>query len=183
MQPNDRTKKDAPQQVLPSTGDYKDRTQRGDGYPVPPADPHLEFVFAKVRNIRQKICRIVVHGPARQNPNHVRPQATVVRRMRITLLVRVLVMHAVSRNPKNRTAFQLNTNSAATAPICYATIKRVVTHTKGCVNVLSCLKIPRIRISLPSTSHIGRGGVSGEPHWLGNTSAIARARRIILPKQ
>jgi hypothetical protein len=106
VQANDRTEEDAPQKVLPPSDNEKDRTQRGNGHPVPPADPHVEAVFAKVRDVGQKIRRIVSHRPARQNPTHVGPETAVARGMRVTILVGALVMHTMCRDPKDRTSFQ-----------------------------------------------------------------------------
>jgi hypothetical protein len=73
---------------------------------MPAADPNVELVFAKVSNVRNKGNRIVVHVLAGQEPTNVGPEATVARRMRIAFLIRVLVMHALRRNPKKRAHFQ-----------------------------------------------------------------------------
>src|ERR1700758_822552 len=71
MEANDCTKEDAPQDILPSTRNKNNRAQDRDWHPVPAADPGVEFVFAKFRNIRQKLCRVIVHGLAREDPAHV----------------------------------------------------------------------------------------------------------------
>ena len=47
-----------------------------------------------------------MHRPACENPAHVGPEATVARRVWITFFVCVLVMHAVSGNPKYGTALE-----------------------------------------------------------------------------
>src|SRR5260370_5424609 len=106
VEANDRTKEDAPQDVLPSTRNKNNRTQHDDGHPVPPADPRVEFVFAKFGNIRQQFCRIVMHGPAREDPAHVGPETAVARRMRVTLLVCVLLEHTMFGNRNYRSTFQ-----------------------------------------------------------------------------
>src|SRR5437868_608521 len=74
VQTNDGAKKDAPQQVLPSSRNKNDRTQCGNGHPMPMGDPHVELMSAKIRNIGQKISRFVVHRPASEDPAHVGPE-------------------------------------------------------------------------------------------------------------
>src|SRR5579863_4019629 len=106
MKADYRTEEDAPQNVPPSTNGEKQHGQNGDRYPVPPADPFMESVFAKFWNIGQKLSRIVLHGFAGENPAHVGPKPSIVGRMRVTLLIGVLVMQAVGRNPEERSAFQ-----------------------------------------------------------------------------
>ena len=43
---------------------------------------------------------------AEQNPAHVRPEAADPRRVRIAGLVGVLVVHAMGRDPENRSALE-----------------------------------------------------------------------------
>jgi hypothetical protein len=74
--------------------------------PVPPADPYVEFIFTKVGNVGQKFCGIVVHGLTCEDPTHVSPETAVTRRVRVTLLVRVLVMYPMCGDPKYWPAFQ-----------------------------------------------------------------------------
>jgi hypothetical protein len=106
MKSNHSAEEDAPQNVLPSAGDQEADPEHGDRHPVPAADPYVELIFAKFRNIRQKIRRIVVHRLTRQDPSHVRPETAVARRVRVSLFVRVLVMHSMGCNPEYRTALQ-----------------------------------------------------------------------------
>ena len=73
---------------------------------MPFANPHLEFVFAKVGNKRQKLARAIVHGLARHDPTHMGPQAAISRRVRITLLVGVLMVNAVRRYPSDGSTFE-----------------------------------------------------------------------------
>ena len=47
-----------------------------------------------------------MHGLAGDDPPHMRPQAAVLRRVRITLFVRILVMHAMRGDPENRSALE-----------------------------------------------------------------------------
>ena len=86
--------------------DKKHHAQHGDGHPVPAADPYVEFIFAKVGNVGQKFGRVVVHGLTCEDPTHVSPETAVARRVRVTLLVRVLVMHAMCGDPEDWAAFQ-----------------------------------------------------------------------------
>src|SRR5580698_4417955 len=73
---------------------------------MPTADPNVKLVFAKVRNIRQEICRIVVHRLAGQEPADMGPKTAFAWRMRVAFLVCALVMLTMCRNPKDRTTFQ-----------------------------------------------------------------------------
>ena len=84
----------------------KNETQHSDRHPVPAADPNVELILAKVRNVGQKICRIVVHGLTGEEPADVCPESAVARRVRVAVLVRVLVMHAMGRDPENWSAFK-----------------------------------------------------------------------------
>ena len=47
-----------------------------------------------------------MHRPARQNPTHVRPDPAIARRMRITFLIGILMVHAMRRHPGDRAAFE-----------------------------------------------------------------------------
>src|SRR5579862_5040650 len=49
---------------------------------------------------------MIVQRAAGHDPAHVRPEAAIARRMRITLYVGILVMYAVCRHPEKRAAFQ-----------------------------------------------------------------------------
>src|SRR5713101_5977548 len=55
VETDDRTEKDAPKQAGPSTDCKNRQNQDGQRNPVQLADPHLEFVFAKVWNKGQKL--------------------------------------------------------------------------------------------------------------------------------
>lgn len=47
-----------------------------------------------------------MHGLPCEDPAHVGPETAVARGMRVTILVSILVMHAMRGHPKNRPAFQ-----------------------------------------------------------------------------
>ena len=48
----------------------------------------------------------MVHGFTNEDPAHVRPPFSIARRMRITLVVRELVMNTVRSHPEDGTAFE-----------------------------------------------------------------------------
>ena len=73
---------------------------------MPAANPNVKLILAEVRNVWQKICRIVVHGLTGEEPTDVGPKSAVARRVRVAFLVRVLVMHAMCRDPENWSTFQ-----------------------------------------------------------------------------
>jgi hypothetical protein len=49
---------------------------------MPLADPDVESVFAKIRNVRKEICRIVMHGFTGQQPPNMGPEAALAWRVR-----------------------------------------------------------------------------------------------------
>jgi len=69
-------------------------------------DPDMEFIFSKIGNVTRQRSRVMVHRFAGQDPAHVRPPLTVAGRMRVTFLIRMLVMDAVRGDPENRPAFE-----------------------------------------------------------------------------
>lgn len=69
-------------------------------------DENLKFVFSEVGDIRQQFLGVAVHGLARENPAHVRPEAAVARRVRITVFVRVLMMDTMRGDPRDGAAFK-----------------------------------------------------------------------------
>src|ERR1700684_2388112 len=81
-------KEDAPEQKAPSSQSKNYGAKSGDGNPVPPAYPGMEFVFAKFRNVSQELIRIVVQGLAGEDPAHVGPESPVMRRVRVTISIR-----------------------------------------------------------------------------------------------
>src|SRR5690242_3294925 len=81
VKPHDGAEENAPQQEPPATCSKKNQTQHSDGDPMPLADPNMESVFAKFRNVREKVRRIVVHGLTREEPTYVSPKPAVARRV------------------------------------------------------------------------------------------------------
>ena len=55
MEPDYRTKEDAPQNITPPAHSKKEAGQYRDRHPVPAADPHLEAVFAKLGYVGQEL--------------------------------------------------------------------------------------------------------------------------------
>src|SRR3954447_9595768 len=56
VQPDYRTKEDAPQNVSPSAHRKQQTSQYRDRHPVPPIDPALETVFAQFGHVGEKLC-------------------------------------------------------------------------------------------------------------------------------
>src|SRR5580704_3986611 len=92
VEPNDRPKEDTPKHKGPSADCKKRHTNCCQRKPVPFADPHMKFVFAKFRHVRQQLVHRVVHSLAGDDPAHVSPQTAIARRMWIALFVGVLMM-------------------------------------------------------------------------------------------
>ncbi len=57
------------------------------------------------------------------------------------------------KNMATKNAFQVKKKRAAIAPMWKATMKKLVTQTTGCVNVLSCL---RLRMGMPFSQLFSR---------------------------
>ena len=73
---------------------------------MPPADPDMKFVFAKVRDVGEEDGRVVVNALAGEDPTDVGPKAAVLWRMRVAFFVGVLVMHAVDGDEEDGAALK-----------------------------------------------------------------------------
>lgn len=73
---------------------------------MPLTDPKMKFVFPKIGNVRQEFFCVAVHRLPGNNPAHVRPQTAVTRRVWITFLVGILMVHPVSGHPGDGSAFE-----------------------------------------------------------------------------
>jgi hypothetical protein len=106
VETEDGSKEDAPEDELPSAHDEKEDAERGDGDPVPVADPDVELVLAEVGDEGQEVSGVVVHGLAGEEPADVGPEAAVAGGVGIAFLVGVLMMFAVGCYPEDGTTFQ-----------------------------------------------------------------------------
>jgi hypothetical protein len=106
MQAEDGAEEDAPEEIGPSAKGKKQQAEGRDRDPMPLADPDVEFIFAKVGDVREERGRIVVHGLAGEKPADVSPETAFVGRVRVAFFVGVLMMHAVDGDPEDRSAFQ-----------------------------------------------------------------------------
>ena len=73
MKIQDSTEKDAPKENGPSAEGEKDSTEDGHGNPMPSAEPDVEFVFAKVGDVREEDGRVVVDALTSEDPADVGP--------------------------------------------------------------------------------------------------------------
>ena len=69
----DRAEEDAPKENGPSAEHEKNSSEKGHGNPVPSAEPDVEFVFAKVGDVREEDGRVVVNALAGEDPADVGP--------------------------------------------------------------------------------------------------------------
>ena len=106
MEAKDGAEEDAPHQIRPSAKEKKQEAKGRDWDPVPLADPDVELIFAEFGDVGEEIRRIVVHRPAGDQPADVGPETAFAGRVRVAFLVGVLMMHAVDRDPEDRSAFQ-----------------------------------------------------------------------------
>jgi len=70
------------------------------------AQPDLHTVVGEIGSVMGKGLSLGIERPACDDPAHVRPPSTLLRRVRIAGVVAVLMMDAVRRHPCNRTPFQ-----------------------------------------------------------------------------
>ena len=96
----------SPQDRLPTKGEQDPYAERGEGNPVPLAEPYVVLVFTKIRNVGGELRGGLMHRLSGQNPTHVRPPLAVARGMRVALLIRELMVNAVGSNPEDRPAFK-----------------------------------------------------------------------------
>src|SRR6266487_4433903 len=64
----DRAEKDAPKEKGPSAEGEKDSPKNGHRDPMPPADPDVKFVFAKIRDVGEENGRVVMNALAGEDP-------------------------------------------------------------------------------------------------------------------
>src|SRR5260370_7239167 len=100
VQTNDCAQENAPHHKLPSAKGEKNDTESHDWNPVPAADPGVELIFAKIRNIRQQFRSMIVHDPAGHDPAHIRPQPAIARGLWLPPNVTLLVMSATPSAPQ-----------------------------------------------------------------------------------
>src|SRR5882672_4073670 len=105
VKPDNGAKENRPQQSRPAKRSVNNYSKDDRRYPMVLADPNVIFVLAKVGNKRKQFFRARMHCLSRNDPAHVSEKSAVIRRMRIAFLVRILVVHAVRRYPRDRSAF------------------------------------------------------------------------------
>src|SRR5258708_30000166 len=70
VKPNHGAEENGPHHALPAASNKNHQGQHAERHPMPFTDPEMEFVFAQVRYVRQKVCRLVVHGLTSNDPAH-----------------------------------------------------------------------------------------------------------------
>src|SRR5215470_8216919 len=105
MQANDRTQKNGPKQARPAERKINNHRKRNGRNPVILADPDVVFVFAKIGNKGKQFFCPRMHGFSGDDPTHMCKKSAVIWRVRIAFFVRVLMVHAMRCNPRNRPAF------------------------------------------------------------------------------
>src|SRR5579864_8582433 len=69
-------------------------------------DPNVKLRFRQIGNVPRQSLRILMKAFAHQDPSHVRPPLAVERSVRVAVLIRELMMNAMSCNPEDRPAFE-----------------------------------------------------------------------------
>src|SRR5579872_3614413 len=85
VQANDCTQEDSPHQKRKSTYRKQHDSKDCNWNPVPLADPYVEFVLAKIRDIGNKLGRVVLQHLPGYDPAHVGPEAAIAWRVWIAL--------------------------------------------------------------------------------------------------
>src|ERR1041385_3312097 len=106
MKSHYRAEEDAPQQHGPATKYQQADSQCRNRNPMPFADERVKLVFAKIRNVGKQRGGVIVQSAPGDNPAHVRPEAAIVRGVRIALHISILVMDAMRCHPEKWTALQ-----------------------------------------------------------------------------
>ena len=96
----------SPQEKGPATDRKECYAKHSKRNPMPLGDPKMKLVLPQIGNKGQELLGIAVHGLPRQNPTHVRPQAAILRRVRVTFFVGVLVVDPVRGYPSDWSAFK-----------------------------------------------------------------------------
>src|SRR6266436_4918609 len=106
MQSHDNPHEHSPKQKRQSADRKQDRAQDDIRSVVILGQPDVYFVLGKIRHVARKSRRVMMHRAPGQNPSHVRPPFAVAWGMWVAMLVRVLVVNAMSRHPENRPTFE-----------------------------------------------------------------------------
>ena len=93
---------DAPEHIGPAAERQQDQADDDIRDPVPGGQPDVELVPAQVGRIARQHGRVPVQPLTHENPAHVGPPATLARRVRVALAVRLLVVNAMRGDPEDR---------------------------------------------------------------------------------
>ena len=106
MQSDYNAQADAPEHHPDASRGQQNQAQRNQRNVVIRVQPEIKSVARQIRRIARHQLRVVVLGIAEDDPAHVRPEATVVGRVRIACVVGILMVHTMRRRPEDRPAFQ-----------------------------------------------------------------------------
>ena len=73
---------------------------------MPVGEPDVELVFAEVGCVLREDRGVVMKTLAHEDPAHMRPERALTRRVRIAVLIRLLVMDAMRRDPEDRSPLE-----------------------------------------------------------------------------
>src|SRR5271165_3388182 len=68
-------------------------------------EPDVKAIFGQIRDVAFERCNVLAQRIASQDPTGMRPPLAIARRVRITFLVRELVVFAMDGHPEKWTAF------------------------------------------------------------------------------
>src|SRR6266550_5191146 len=106
MQAERYSKEYAAEQHWPAAQGQEPKTQQDDRHVIQSLYPYVHRIARQIRSITRANCFIIALRSTSQNPTHMRPPATVARRMRIAGSLCVGVVNAMCRHPCNWTSLE-----------------------------------------------------------------------------
>src|SRR5712692_7799960 len=106
VQANYRTKKHSPHQERQATDRKQRNAEDNNRYVVILGEPDMGLRLREIGHVAGKSFGVLVKAFAHQDPSHVGPLIAVNWRMRVTFVIRKLVMNAMRGYPEDRPAFE-----------------------------------------------------------------------------
>src|SRR5260370_28160940 len=106
MKPQDGAKENAQKYQAEST-DSEQRNSEDSGWrKMVLREPDVKFVLRQIRDVAFQCCNVLAQRITKKDPPRMRPPLAIARRVRVTFLVRELVMLTMDGHPQQRAAFQ-----------------------------------------------------------------------------
>src|ERR1700683_3303821 len=106
MKPPNSPQENAPQHQAKATDSEEHPCEDSHRQKMVLRQPDMKFVLGQIGDVAFERLNVLAQGIARQDPTRMSPPLAVTRRVRITFLVRVLMMLAMDGHPQQRASFQ-----------------------------------------------------------------------------